>query len=109
MKYLLDAMDDMGIDLSESTIEYVPMIEDAVDLRDGQPFPMEYLGPLRKLWGLMQWTIVLKIEYFLRYIGVGPKSRPILGQIPLDYRLLLCARISSLCRIYLMDQLVVDA
>lgn len=50
MKYLLDAMDDMGIDLSESTIEYVPMIEDAVDLRDGQPFPMEYLGPLRKLW-----------------------------------------------------------
>ncbi len=50
IKYLIDAMEDMGIELSENTAEYVPMIEDAVDLRDSQAFPMEFLGPLRKLW-----------------------------------------------------------
>ena len=50
MKYLIDAMDDMGIEIPDSVAEYVPMIEDAVDLRDGQPFPLEYLGPLHKLW-----------------------------------------------------------
>lgn len=50
MKYLIDAMDDMSISLPEECGEYVQLIEDATDLRDGQPFPVEYLEPLRKLW-----------------------------------------------------------
>ncbi|CAL1696834.1 unnamed protein product [Somion occarium] len=50
MKYVLDSMDDMGITLSEDNAPYVQLIEDAVDLRDGQPFPPEYYEPLKKLW-----------------------------------------------------------
>lgn len=50
MKYLVESMVDMGISLSEEYGELVQMIEDASDLRDGQPFPREYLEPLRKLW-----------------------------------------------------------
>ncbi|THH31576.1 hypothetical protein EUX98_g2608 [Antrodiella citrinella] len=50
MKYLIDSMEDMGISLSEAYGEYVQLIDDATDLRDGQPFPPEYLAPLRKLW-----------------------------------------------------------
>ncbi|KAH8101422.1 heterotrimeric G protein alpha subunit 4 [Cristinia sonorae] len=50
MKYLIDSMDDMDIPLPEEYADYVQMIEDATDLRDGQPFPIEFLEPLRKLW-----------------------------------------------------------
>lgn len=50
MKYLIDSMEDMGISLSEEYGDYVQLIDDATDLRDGQPFPPEFLEPLRKLW-----------------------------------------------------------
>ncbi len=30
--------------------EFLPFITDPVDIRDGQPFPIEYLAPLRTLW-----------------------------------------------------------
>ena len=50
LKYLLDAMIDMNLEVSEENAEYVQLVEEAQDLRDGQPFPMEYLEPLRKLW-----------------------------------------------------------
>ena len=50
MKYLLDAMADMNLEVDEEHHEFVRMVEEAQDLRDGQPFPVEYLEPLRKLW-----------------------------------------------------------
>lgn len=50
MKYLVDSMEDMGIPLPEEQGEAVQLIEDATDLRDGQPFPREFLEPLKKLW-----------------------------------------------------------
>lgn len=50
MKYLLDAMDDMDLVVSEESKPYVQMVEDAVDLKDGEPFPISYLEPLRLLW-----------------------------------------------------------
>ncbi|KAI0785911.1 heterotrimeric G protein alpha subunit 4 [Abortiporus biennis] len=50
MKYLLDSMEDMNIEISDSVIPYIQLIEDASDLRDGQQFPPDYLEPLRKLW-----------------------------------------------------------
>ncbi|KAI0344010.1 heterotrimeric G protein alpha subunit 4 [Trametopsis cervina] len=50
LKYVLDAMVDMDLDVSEDNQQYVPMIEDAQDIRDGQPFPEDYLEPLRRLW-----------------------------------------------------------
>ncbi|KAG5651544.1 hypothetical protein H0H81_008279 [Sphagnurus paluster] len=50
MKYLLDAMDDMDLKVSEANIPYVDVIENATDLRDGEPFPMTYYEPLKSLW-----------------------------------------------------------
>ena len=50
LKYLLDAMDDMNLEVSEDTAQYLQLIEDAPDLVDGQPFPTDYLDPLKKLW-----------------------------------------------------------
>ena len=50
LKYLLDAMEDMNLAVSEENAALLPLIDEAQDIRDGQPFPMEYLEPLRKLW-----------------------------------------------------------
>lgn len=50
LKYVLDAMEDMELKVSEENQEYIQLIEDAQDIRDGQAYPVEYLEPLRKLW-----------------------------------------------------------
>ena len=47
---LLEAMEDMNLEVSDDNAEYVQLIADAPDIRDGQPFPPEYLEPLKKLW-----------------------------------------------------------
>lgn len=49
-KYLLDAMEDMELKVAEENIPHIDMVENARDIRDGEPFPEEYLGPLRSLW-----------------------------------------------------------
>ncbi|KAG6915633.1 hypothetical protein DXG01_010634 [Tephrocybe rancida] len=50
MKYLLEAMEDMELKVSEANISHVDLIENASDLRDGEPFPLNYYEPLKKLW-----------------------------------------------------------
>ncbi|KAH9947360.1 heterotrimeric G protein alpha subunit 4 [Amylocystis lapponica] len=50
LKYLLDAMEDMNLTVSAENAPHVRVIEDAVDLKDGEPYPISYLEPLRKLW-----------------------------------------------------------
>ncbi|KAG6830262.1 hypothetical protein H0H87_008652 [Tephrocybe sp. NHM501043] len=50
MKYLLDAMEDMDLKVSEDNIPHVDLIENASDLRDGEAFPMAYYEPLKALW-----------------------------------------------------------
>ena len=50
LKYLLDAMEDMELKLSEENFRHVELIETAPDLRDGDPFPMTYYEPLKSLW-----------------------------------------------------------
>lgn len=50
LKYLLDAMEDMNLEVSEENVSLLPLIDEAQDIRDGQPFPVEYLDPLRRLW-----------------------------------------------------------
>jgi len=50
MQALLESMDDMEIKLSEELQEYIEMIENAPDLRDGEPFPMTFYDPLKTLW-----------------------------------------------------------
>jgi guanine nucleotide-binding protein subunit alpha, other len=50
LKYVLDAMEDMDLKVAEAHIPYVDLIEDANDLRDGEPFPQTYYEPLKALW-----------------------------------------------------------
>jgi guanine nucleotide-binding protein subunit alpha len=50
LKYLLEAMDDMGLKVTEENMQYLEMVENAQDLRDGEPFPKEYYVPLKSLW-----------------------------------------------------------
>lgn len=50
LKRLLDAMADMGLGVSDDNQQYISLIDDVQGVRDGQPYPQEYLEPLRKLW-----------------------------------------------------------
>ena len=47
---VLDAMVDMELAVSPENMVYVDMIDDAPDVRDGEPFPPEYEPALRALW-----------------------------------------------------------
>jgi guanine nucleotide-binding protein subunit alpha len=50
LKYLLDAMEDMDLKVSEENISYVELVESASDIRDGEPFPHAFYEPLKSLW-----------------------------------------------------------
>jgi len=50
MKYVLDAMEEMDLKVSEDNIPHVDLIENASDIRDGEAFPMSFLAPLFSLW-----------------------------------------------------------
>jgi guanine nucleotide-binding protein subunit alpha len=50
LKYVLDAMEDMDLKVSEDNLPYIDTVENANDLRDGEPFPTMYYEPLRSLW-----------------------------------------------------------
>ncbi|KAK0452847.1 heterotrimeric G-protein alpha subunit, GPA2-like protein [Desarmillaria tabescens] len=50
LKCILDAMEDMGLKVSENNIDYIDIIYNARYLRDGEPFPLEYYKPLKALW-----------------------------------------------------------
>ncbi|KAF8657967.1 hypothetical protein AX16_002128 [Volvariella volvacea WC 439] len=50
MKYLLDAMEDMELTVLDENVKYVEMVDNARDIRDGEPFPKEYLPALKSLW-----------------------------------------------------------
>jgi len=50
MQSLLESMEDMDLKLSESLQDYIELIENAPDLRDGDPFPMSFYEPLKTLW-----------------------------------------------------------
>ncbi|KAJ7244613.1 heterotrimeric G-protein alpha subunit, GPA2-like protein [Mycena haematopus] len=51
LRYLLDALGDMGLEMPGDLAADVALIEHAEDLRDGEPFPMRYFAPLTRLWG----------------------------------------------------------
>ncbi|KDQ53440.1 hypothetical protein JAAARDRAFT_137170 [Jaapia argillacea MUCL 33604] len=50
LKYVFEAMVDMRLEVSEENIPYLVLVENASDIRDGEPFPSDYLIPLKKLW-----------------------------------------------------------
>ena len=50
LKYVLDAMEDMELKVKDGNVQYLDLIENARDIRDGEPFPMEFFEPLKSLW-----------------------------------------------------------
>ena len=50
LKYVLDSMEDMQLEVSAENSEYIELIESASDLRDGEIFPRHFYEPLRGLW-----------------------------------------------------------
>ena len=43
-------MEGMELEVMEEHIEYVKVIENARDVREGEPFHAECLEPLKQLW-----------------------------------------------------------
>ncbi|KAI0798561.1 heterotrimeric G protein alpha subunit 4 [Irpex lacteus] len=50
LERLLNAMIDMELEVSDDNQQYIWLIDAVQGVRDGQPYPQEYLEPLRKLW-----------------------------------------------------------
>ena len=50
LEFLLDALEDMELQVAEDNQPLVTMIQQAPDLKDGEAFPKEYYEPLKKLW-----------------------------------------------------------
>ena len=48
--YLLDAMQDMDLKVSDDNLAHLDLIDGTRDIRDGEPFPLSYYGPLKSLW-----------------------------------------------------------
>ena len=50
MAYVLEAMEDMGLEVAEENLPYVDIISNARDPQPYQPFPRMYYEPLKTLW-----------------------------------------------------------
>jgi len=50
IKYLLDSMVDMVLEVTTSSVEYLELIDNARDIGDGEPFPSTFYEPLKALW-----------------------------------------------------------
>jgi hypothetical protein len=50
LRYLLDAMEDMDLKVSEKNFPYLDLVDGARDIRDGEPFPLSFYIPLKSLW-----------------------------------------------------------
>lgn len=50
LRYVLDAMQDMGLSVEEEHLPYVELVDNARDIRDSEPFPLEFHSTLKSLW-----------------------------------------------------------
>ncbi|KAF8168516.1 heterotrimeric G-protein alpha subunit, GPA2-like protein [Crassisporium funariophilum] len=50
LRYLLDAMEDMDLKVSEDNLQHLDLIDGTRDIRDGEPFPESFYQPLKSLW-----------------------------------------------------------
>jgi guanine nucleotide-binding protein subunit alpha, other len=50
LRYVIENMDDMTLQVSPENEEHVKLIENASDIRDSEAFPMDYFEPLKALW-----------------------------------------------------------
>ncbi|KAM6497742.1 guanine nucleotide-binding protein alpha-2 subunit [Amanita muscaria] len=48
--YILEAMEEMEIQVSPENSEHLEVIETVADVPSGEPFPMQYYEPLKGLW-----------------------------------------------------------
>jgi guanine nucleotide-binding protein subunit alpha len=79
LKYALDSMEDMGLEVSPDNSEHIELIESASDLRDGEVYPQHFYDALRLLWndqGVQQaWgrgnEAALPEKYTFRLIFLG--------------------------------------
>ena len=47
---VINAMEDMELDVSDENRELVHFVEEASDIKDGEPFPPEFRDILKRLW-----------------------------------------------------------
>lgn len=50
LQRILDTMIDMELEVAEDNVEHIEAIAEVVVLSDGEPFPVNFLGPLKALW-----------------------------------------------------------
>ena len=50
LRYVLEAMEDMELEVADDNFKYLEMMAEVTDLPDGEPFPVQYLEPLKALW-----------------------------------------------------------
>ena len=48
--YVLDAMEDMDLKVSEENLPHLDLVYGVRDIGDGEPFPLSYYKPLKSLW-----------------------------------------------------------
>jgi len=50
MTYIFEAMEDMELAIASENEPHVELVKGAGDIRDGEPFPVDFLEPLKTLW-----------------------------------------------------------
>ena len=50
LRYVLEAMEDMELEVADDNVKHLEMMTEITDLSDGEPFPVHYLEPLKVLW-----------------------------------------------------------
>jgi hypothetical protein len=50
LRYVLEAMEDMELEVADDNVKHLEMIAEVTDLSDGEPFPADFLEPLNALW-----------------------------------------------------------
>jgi len=49
LRYVLEAMEDMELEVADDNAKYLEVMTEITDLSDGEPFPVQYLEPLKAL------------------------------------------------------------
>jgi guanine nucleotide-binding protein subunit alpha len=50
LRYVLEAMEDMELEVADDNVKHLEMLAEVTDLSDGEPFPVNFLEPLKALW-----------------------------------------------------------
>ncbi|KAF5312023.1 hypothetical protein D9619_003664 [Psilocybe cf. subviscida] len=50
LRYVLDAMEDLDLEVLPENFEHLALIDGNRDIRDGEPFPVAFSEPLKALW-----------------------------------------------------------